>query len=96
MLLVVSAPKAFQRKLVDVVDRNTTRQVKINQPGETVFRFLRQPSRPKLRGLHHGAIAIQAARSFEHTFLVPRVARLDAIKPHHAAAPPGRAGLSAD
>ena len=28
MLLVVNAPKAFQRKLVDVVDRSTTRQVK--------------------------------------------------------------------
>jgi hypothetical protein len=33
MLLVVNAPKAFQRKLVDVVDRSTTRQVKTNQPG---------------------------------------------------------------
>ena len=32
-LLVVNAPKAFQRKLVDVVDRSTTRQVKTNQPG---------------------------------------------------------------
>ena len=33
MLLVVNAPKAFQRKLVDVVDRSTTRQVKIDQSG---------------------------------------------------------------
>ena len=31
MLLVVNAPKAFQRKLVDVVERSTTRQVKTNQ-----------------------------------------------------------------
>ena len=33
MLLVVNAPKAFQRKLVDVVDRRTTRQAKIDQSG---------------------------------------------------------------
>ena len=32
MLLAVNAPKAFQRKLVDVVERSTTRQVKTNQP----------------------------------------------------------------
>jgi hypothetical protein len=37
MLLVVNAPKAFQRKLVDGVDRSTTRQVKTNQ-------LARQPS----------------------------------------------------
>jgi hypothetical protein len=45
MLLVVNAPKAFQRKLVNVVERSTTRQVKTNQPGYSL-RFLRQPSRP--------------------------------------------------
>jgi hypothetical protein len=45
MLLVVNAPKAFQRKLVDGVDRSTTRQVKTNQLARH-FRFLRQPSRP--------------------------------------------------
>ena len=33
MLLVVNAPKAFQRKLVDVVDRSTTHHVKTDQPG---------------------------------------------------------------
>ena len=32
MLLVVNAPKAFQRKLVDVVDRSTTRQIKTSSP----------------------------------------------------------------
>jgi len=33
MLLVVNAPKAFQRKPVDGADRSTTRQVKTNQRG---------------------------------------------------------------
>ena len=33
MLLVVSAPKAFQRKLVEGADRSTTRRVKTNQHG---------------------------------------------------------------
>ena len=33
MLLVVNAPKAFQRKLVEGADRSTTHQVKTNQPG---------------------------------------------------------------
>ena len=33
MLLVVNAPKAFQRKIVDGVDERTTRQIKLAQPG---------------------------------------------------------------
>jgi hypothetical protein len=37
MLLVVNAPKAFQRKLVDVADRRTTHHAKTDQPA-------RQPS----------------------------------------------------
>ena len=42
MLLVVSAPKAFQRKLVDVADRNTTRQAKIDQPARASASYANQ------------------------------------------------------
>jgi hypothetical protein len=38
MLLVVNAPKAFQRKLVNVVERSTTHHAKTDQPGQTAFR----------------------------------------------------------
>ena len=44
MPVLVNAPLAFQRKLVEGADRSTTHHAKTDQPAAVLF--VRQPSRP--------------------------------------------------